>query len=190
MSGMSGDKTDNLGSIWLRWRERVFYPDGVEFDPSHVGTRASSSKLNLFWGWPFPPAPADKSIDPYAGVGWPLLRQHMLENMASGAEKAVRWALHWLANAVQRPDKKPGTGLVLYGPEGVGKTQLAMIFMKLFGADGHQASKKDGISGQFNAAMFGRIMVVAEETDWAGDKKAEGHGKTLRAETQLMLIRN
>jgi hypothetical protein len=52
--------------------------------------------------------------------------------------------------------------------------------MELFGLHGYQASKKDGISGQFNRAMFGRIMVVAEETDWAGDKKAEAVWKDLK----------
>jgi Family of unknown function (DUF5906) len=175
----------NIAEIWLEWKERKTYGDGIEFDPSHKGTRPGATMLNLFWGWSITPAAKDKSIDPFAGIGWSKFRDHLLNTVCGGDYEFFKWVVCWHSDIVQNPAKKKGTSLAMRGGQGVGKTKVAETFGRIFGAHTYIASGDRSITGNFNEAMFGRVYVVLEESIWAGDKVAAGIVRDLKTRDSM-----
>jgi hypothetical protein len=180
-----GDEQVSVAKIWFHGGGRRTYKDGVEFDPSHIGTRDNATAINLYWGLAYEPAPADPSIDPFAGVGWSILRAHMVDNMAPNDFDGFKYALCWYADIVQNPANKKGTALVFRGGQGVGKSTIVEMFGRLFGPHDHYVSKTDGVAGKFNEALLARLHVAIEEAVWAGDRVAEGVMKDLKTSLRI-----
>ena len=51
------------------------------------------------------------------------------------------------------------------------RSTFAKIFAELFGRTAFTVDNVDSITGQFNGALFEKILVVGEESVWGGDKK-------------------
>ena len=64
-----------------------------------------------------------------------------------------------------------GIAVAIKGETGVGKTTFAKVFAELFGRTAYTVDNVDSITGQFNGALFEKILVVGEESIWGGDKK-------------------
>jgi Family of unknown function (DUF5906) len=81
---------------------------------------------------------------------------------------------------VQHPETKPGTSIVLRGPQGVGKTKIGEVFGSLFFAL-HYVLVADPrfVVGRFNSHLVSCILLHADEAFWAGDKQSEGKLKDL-----------
>ena len=45
-----GDEQVSVAKIWFHGGGRRTNKDGVEFDPSHIGTREGATAINLYWG--------------------------------------------------------------------------------------------------------------------------------------------
>jgi hypothetical protein len=158
--------TGEIISAWLKWQYRRQYR-GVRFHPEPEG--APEGVYNTYFGF---------TVEPQAG-SWKRLLGHMYRNVCKRNPEYFRFLIAWLAQLVQEPHIKPGTNIVLKGKEGTGKTKVAEWVVALFGRNACVVSESERITGRFNAHLENKLLLVAEEAFWAGDKSAEGKLKDL-----------
>ncbi len=171
-----GRKT--AAEAWLSSPGRRDY-DGVEFYPDPDSAPGTPGYLNLWHGFSVEPRPKPG--------GYAVFEDHMLTNVCGGDEALYRWLFGWFAHMVQRPRERPGTAVVLRGPQGVGKTKIGEAFGSLLTAHYALVSDPRYVVGQFNSHMSKCLLLQADEAVWAGDKKAEGRLKSLVTEKHQMI---
>lgn len=103
-----------------------------------------------------------------------LFLAHVRENLAQGDLVVEKYIHDWAAHMIQKPRELPGTALVLMGGQGTGKTMFADILGALVGDSYLAVSSSLHLTGQFNAQLANKLLVLADEATWAGDKAAEG----------------
>ena len=74
---------------------------------------------------------------------------------------------------------------MLKGKEGVGKSKVGEWLVALFGRNAMVVSEAQRITGRFNAHLENKLLLMAEEAFWAGDKSAEGKLKDLATGTNM-----
>ena len=77
---------------------------------------------------------------------------------------------HW----VRHPDEKPGVAIVLRGVKGCGKTKVGEWICELFPYNSAPVSSADEMFADFNAHLAYAIVIIANESFWAGSKRDEG----------------
>jgi hypothetical protein len=159
-----GEKPVPLAKHWLRHPQRRQY-EGLVFAPK----REVARHYNLWRGF---------AVEPRPGECMKFIT-HVFENICRKDGALFDWVIAWLADIVQRPDKKPGTSLVLRGKMGVGKTKFGEVFGSLLGPHYVSVSDPRYVTGQFNSHLVSCLLLHADEGFWAGDKKAEGKLKDL-----------
>lgn len=110
---------------------------------------------------------------------------------AKEKEELFLWVMGWFAQMIQEPTVKPGTSLVLRGPQGAGKTIVGKTIGFLLGP--HYVSVADSrfITGRFNGHLAIILLLQSEEAFWAGDHAAEGKIKDLiTGEINLIEFKN
>ncbi|WP_273283217.1 primase-helicase family protein [Pseudooceanicola atlanticus] len=146
--------------------QRVTYA-GTQFEPDPA--KADPHKFNLFNGFPVEPAPGD----------WSLLRNHIQDNLVAGNgstpeddEHLFNYFMTWLADLFQNPGHKKGCSVAILGEQGVGKSKLFDWVRKALGDYAIKVSSKKHLVGNFNSHLDSKLLVVAEEAFWSGDKEA------------------
>ena len=162
-----GADYQKLGHAWLNHPDRRQY-DEIVFQPN--GT--TEKFFNLWRGF---------SVKPIEG-NCQLYLDHIRENITGGDDELNDFVLDFMADAVQKPGKKPGVSLVLRGDQGVGKGVFAKHFGRLFDPHYVQINNSHHLLGNFNAILQDKLVVFADEAFWAGDKQAEGVLKGLVTE--------
>lgn len=144
-----------LSHAWLRSPDRRQYIGGVAFAP---GTKLPNDVLNLWNGF---------ALEAEEGDATPFLDfiHHVICN---GDEQLFEWVISWMADAVQNPGTRPGTAIVLYGGQGVGKSFFAETFGALFGPHFIEATDPRHITGNFNSHLIDKALVFADEGSYAG----------------------
>jgi hypothetical protein len=99
------------------------------------------------------------------------------------------WVMDWLADLFQNGTVKPGTALVFKGRKGTGKTKLAEWLVFILGAHGIILDKADQLTGRFNGHLAEKILVVADEATWGGEKSTVGALNTLITSRTLPIQR-
>jgi hypothetical protein len=140
--------------------------------------RTVPDAFNLWRGWAV-------KADPNASCG--LFLAHLRDVICAGDEGHYRWVMAWLADAVQNPDTKPGTALVLRGREGTGKGSFAQYVGRMYGEHFVHLTHAQHLVGRFNAHMKGCALCFADEAFFAGDRAHEGVLKALITEPTVML---
>jgi hypothetical protein len=158
------DKPKSLGRVWLANADRRQY-SGIVFQPG----RDTPGYYNLFRGFTVSPKEGDCS----------KFKAHILNNVCHGNVSDFLWVMGWFAQIFQQPDRKPGTALVIRGPEGTGKTTIGDVIGSLLGQHYLIVSNLRHIVGNFNAHMVACLLLHSEEAFWAGDKQGEGRIKDL-----------
>lgn len=151
---------------WNTWEHRRQY-NGIRFCPNE--DELEPGIYNTYIGF---------AVEPQKG-SWKLLLGHIYRNICQKNPKYFRYLIAWLAQLVQQPHIKPGTGIVLKGKEGVGKSKLGEWIVKLFGRHALVVADGERITGRFNAHLENKLFMMAEEAFWAGNKAAEGKLKDL-----------
>jgi hypothetical protein len=167
-------KGQTLSDWWLTHPARRQY-EGVVFAPN----QETPGYYNVWRGFAVQPKPGDCS------KFW----QHVFDNICNGDPKRYQWLLAWMAQAVQQPEKRPGTALVLRGKQGTGKGVFAKAFGRLFDPHFKHVSNPRHFLGNFNAHLEDALLVFVDEGFWAGDKTMEGPLKALVTEDILILER-
>ena len=160
-------KTRPLGSAWIGHKYRRAY-DGVGFYPKG----APEGHYNLWCGFAVTPIEGDCR----------LFLEHIRENIANGDQPTYDYIIAWMADVVQNPDKLVGTALVLRGSMGVGKGVFANEFGALFGRHYISLNNSGLLVGRFNGHFKDKVLLLADEAFWGGDKQAEGALKNLVTE--------
>lgn len=166
------NKEESWSKIWLQHKDRRQY-SGVEFEPNG----GNPQFYNLWRGL---------AVTPKQG-NCDLYLEHLRENICCGNEEHYNYVIAWIAHAVQKPEERPETAIVLRGKQGTGKGVFVNKFGELFGEHYLQISQSRHLVGNFNSHLQNRIVLFADEAFWAGDKKSEGVLKALITEPYLAI---
>lgn len=161
-----GPKRVSRGLVWLKNERRRTYRS-VDFLP---GVEDNDQILNMWTGWPIDPDPT------YSCQAW----LDLLNYTICGSDDAVySWMLHWFANIVREPTKKPLTAPVIIGKQGVGKSLLMDYYGKILGSYYIKVTNEEHIYGRFNKHLATTLLLHSEEALFGGDKKHRGIVKSL-----------
>lgn len=78
------------------------------------------------------------------------------------------YVIKWLAWQYQRPLEKPHTGLYLFGAQGTGKSTIAHILEKVFGATAvMRIADQSKLGSMSNVDIWARTLLIVEEVEVA-----------------------
>lgn len=166
-------RTVQLFDLWLAWSRRRTYRRLVN-DPSlqpraGVPCPYGGEDYNLWCGFALAPALTGSCN---------VFLAHLRDVVCREDAEVYRWVLMWLAAMVQRPDRLPGTALVLRGAQGAGKSIVGDIMRTILGDSlAIVVSRPDELTGRFNSLHEGRLLIQVEEAFFAGDKTNVGRLK-------------
>ena len=140
---------------------------GTEFEPDL--SKADETKFNTFNGFPIPPRQGS----------WSNLRNHLRDNLCAGNgsdensdDDLFNYFMTWCADIFQNPGNKKGSSIAVMGEQGTGKSKFFDWLRKAVGDYGIKVASKKHLVGSFNSHLDSKLLVVAEEAFWSGDKEA------------------
>jgi hypothetical protein len=146
---------------WTHWTGRRTF-DGIAYDPENKYSGRGERILNTWRGL---------GVEPRAGR-WRLIHCLILHVLCSGDRSVYQYLLLWLAHCVQRPGTSPDVMVVLRSDkEGMGKSTLGRLMVRLLGPHGFECTSHELITGQFNEAIVNISFALLEENGFAGDRK-------------------
>jgi hypothetical protein len=149
--------------------------DAVVFDPRHPPGQHDLPYYNLWRGF---------AVKPVAG-SWDKLRSHIQWIICRNNTENFNYLLGWIAERIQKPWLRSEVAIVLRGREGVGKGMLTNLLLKIFGVHGFLASQPKDIVGDYNGHLKHTVLLVSEESVFAGDPKAANMLKVMITEPRL-----
>jgi hypothetical protein len=167
-----GNRIRTAAEVWLESPKRQSY-GGITFLPG----KDAGDHFNLFQGFAVEPAEGDCS----------LYLEHIRDNICSADDELYEYVIHWMADAIQNPNTRPGVALAIRGQQGVGKGVFVNMFARLFGPHFIQVTQSSHLVGNFNGHQKDKLLVFADEAFWAGNKQAEGVLKGLVTEDTLSI---
>jgi len=161
----------DLGSFWLSHPERREYPSLV-FDPSSGPGADTGDRYNLFQGWAVEPVEGDcdRFLDFTCNI------------ICDRDDELYEWLIKWCAHMFQHPGDKPGTAPVFQGGQGVGKNTFMDTIGGLLGRHYVEVDSLERLFGRFNFGTADKLLVVANEALWGGDKRMLGQLKSFVTE--------
>lgn len=173
----SGPSVVTASKYWMGHRTRRVV-GGVDFAPPP--SILEQGWYNLFQGYAL--VPARKSND----GAWLLYREHVEKVVCGGNPELINYFWAWVAHMIQKPGAaKPGVAIALRGGRGTGKGTTTAPLLRLTAPHSIQINNRERLTGRFNSHLADKILVVADEAHWSGDKKAEGALKGLITEPTL-----
>lgn len=146
---------------WTTWHGR-YAVDTVAYDPEDTREQSGETIENTWRGF---------AIQPSKG-SWKLISWHLLNIICDGNKTYFEYLVRWLAHAVQRPGTAPEVMVVLRSTaEGVGKSTVGHLMLRMFGIHGHVANGINEIFGDFNEVIVGKSFILLEENAFPGDHK-------------------
>jgi hypothetical protein len=171
-----------LFQAWLEWGQRRTFRK-VIFAPPPL--RANGDDYNLWKGFDIEPDANPRPEDRCA-----RLLTHLYDVVCSGNDDHYRYLLKWAAFAVQNPAILPEVAVVMRGVQGSGKGTAVRPFERIFGRHHFvQLDKLEQLTGRFNTALSGKVIVFADEAMWAGIKTSLGAVKRIITEPTLAIER-
>jgi hypothetical protein len=172
--GNGKTKPAAITKLWIESSYRRMY-EGVVFDPK----KTRLGYYNLYRGF---------AVEPRKGE-WHFYRGHIREVIANGNADIYALVMAWMARIVQDPGgERPGTCIVLRGPQGTGKGCFANNFGGVLGSHFLPISNQVHVTGRFNKHLTSSLMVFLDEAFWAGDlEKCAGSLKALITEPEFFM---
>ncbi|MBN3807179.1 hypothetical protein GXB81_29685 [Paraburkholderia sp. Ac-20336] len=174
VKGKDVDASTPVFDLWKRSPTRRQY-EGLVLSPAN---RYGAEFYNLWSGFAVEPltVTADKAAKDYC----PLLLAHMKNILCCGNEEHFQYLMAWCADIVQDAEHKKGVALVLRGNKGTGKSIFLDAMRDIIGkAHAMKVAHSKQLTGNFNSHLREKVLVVAEESFWSGDKSADGPLKDL-----------
>ncbi|SOB59851.1 conserved protein of unknown function [Pseudodesulfovibrio profundus] len=158
-----------LAPFWLAWSHRSIKECTV-FDPRGLKNENAERFYPLWPGYAVEPEKGDCS----------LIVAHLKDIWCNKNEEHFRYLINWLAHMLQFPWEKPNVALVIKGGKAAGKTTVFEgILQPILGDLYSKITNQEQIVGKFNSHQVYKLLLVAEEGYWAGDKHAEGTLKSM-----------
>ncbi|RWF77029.1 MAG: hypothetical protein EOS26_10375 [Mesorhizobium sp.] len=153
----------------------------IVFNPYVHRTRdlTPANHLNLYRGLALTPVEGD-CMDYY---------RHVFHIICGGNMRFFKYVMTWLAQMMQQPDRKPGTALVLRGLKGIGKGIFVDALRPILGRHSVKVSDPKQLTGNFNGHMDAKILAIAEEAFFGGDRKIDSIVKDMITSDMMMLER-
>jgi hypothetical protein len=174
----SGGRDVTADKFWLAHKDRREYLRGVVFRP---GRDVREGEYNLWRGF------SVAEVEGEFGEGWELYLGHLRKVVCGGNEEVLQWLLGWMAHRVQRPWEVPQSSVVLIGERGDGKSSVFKIFGGLFGRHYMAVTNPRHLMGNFNSHLMDKVLVLADEAIWGGDKTNEGILKVMISEDRRVI---
>jgi len=166
----------DIGTAWIKHPKRRTYTGGLVFDPTN---QHSENQYNTWKGFPVEPVKGD----------WSLLKYHIDEIICAGDKESQDYLYKWLARGFQMPEKQAGSAIVMRGEEGSGKGVFGHFIRKLWNGHGMHISSSSALVGHFNGHLANKCFLFADEAFFHGDKKNEGHLKSMITEEVIDIER-
>lgn len=174
------DKPQRLkpATLFMYDRDRATYSRTC-FEPDSVkaASAATEGAFNLWTGFAVLPVPGD----------WSKLRNHVRDVVCNGDEMLFAWFMTHTASVFARPGVKVPSSIAIKGEQGTGKSKFYDWIREAMGCSAMKVSQGKHIVGQFNGHLDGKLLLVAEEAFWAGDKAAAGVIKDLISADELTI---
>jgi hypothetical protein len=155
-----------VASWWFDQNRRRQY-DHVVFEPG----LDTPGDLNLWRGF---------AVEPQPGRSHVRYLEHVHENICSGDDASYDYVLSWMARVVQFPRTQSMVAPVFLSPaRGTGKSVFCGLFAKIFEPHSWIVDNSERLTGNFNAHLADRVLVVAEEAFDLRDKRHESVLKEL-----------
>lgn len=170
-----------LSKLWDEWKGRREL-EGIGFFPGSPKHKAIVPKgyLNMWSGLAVEPKQGD----------WSLFRSHLRDKVCGGNQEQFDFLMDWLAQAVQRPQEKPGSAIVIRSAQkGSGKSMLLKFLRGIFGRHLYSAAKADQLTGRFNGHLEETLIFGVEEGFWAGNHAANSILKDLITSEHIAIER-
>lgn len=160
---------------------------GLTFDPSCSDLMVDTPqgvKINQWKGFGVDPCPQmvlDEEIEPFL--------DYVKTILSSGFSDRNDWILAWAADMLQRPHEKPGTALVLVGPQGAGKTFLGeQVLGKIIGG-GHyvQMNSIESLTSKFNSIADNKLFIQCDEAMHSYQKDVASKLKSIITDESVMI---
>jgi len=163
----------------------------IAFDP----TNSDPNALNLWQGLKVSPdsnwLSAPEGFGDLFGRAWSgspcsKIIQMIYADLCNNDTEKFSFLWKWLAHAVQRPEEKPGTAIVVTGVSGTGKGTLVRIFERFWGT-GSKTLRTNDVAGNFNGVLSRTFFVIFDEAVFGGDGKTADELKSLITEPVLTI---
>ena len=157
----------NPASVWLESDEANFLRDSVDFDPDEACfSITKKNKLNIYHGF------GVKCRDVLSeDIQLDLYLNHLKEVICDNCDDHYKYLLGYIAHAVQKPSQKPSVSVIMKAGQGAGKGTAMDPLLTIFGAHSLAATSSSDITGKFNSALEGKILVFFDEA-FSGLKEA------------------
>lgn len=175
-------KAVSMSRTWMNSRNRATF-EGLEFAP---GRPLPPTYYNLWRGFAFEPQQVGSER---AHRALENTKHHILHNMARDDKKLAHHITSYVAQIFQKPQEKHPTSMVIRGEKGSGKDTALNIFGELLGIHYMSTAQPADVTGQFNAAMEAKLLVVYNEAVWAYDHKAESILKDIVTSRRIRIER-
>lgn len=164
--------------VITRARKRETFLDTCfEPDPAKAGIAARLGQYNLWSGFAVQPRPGD----------WSKLRDHIRDQLCGGDMDHFNWVMTWLASIFARPGVKVPSSIAMIGEQGTGKSKVFDWLRRAIGCAALKVSAARHLTGNFNAHLDGKVLLVCEEAFWGGDKQSAGVLKDLITSETLQI---
>ena len=140
--------------VHKRWR--ALLPQ-AQYLPSEDPVFALEPGLYVRNVWAAPDIKPDEHGDPAFFL-------HFLDHAIGQADR--EYVVRWLAWQYQRPLEKPHTGLYFYGAQGTGKSTIAHILERVFGASAvMRIADQSKLGSMSNVDIWSRTLLIVEEVE-------------------------
>lgn len=147
----------------------TFLDTCFEPDPAKAAIAARRGQYNLWSGFAVQPRPGD----------WSMLRDHIRDQLCGGNMNHFNWVMTWLASIFARPGVKVPSSIAVIGEQGTGKSKVFDWLRRAIGCAALKVSAARHLTGNFNAHLDGKVLLICEEAFWGGDKQSAGVLKDL-----------
>lgn len=160
---------------------------GLTFDPSTSDLMVETPQGTMINQWKgFAIAPSeqmvlDEEIAPFL--------EYAKEVVADNDPERMRWVLSWMADMFQCPAKKPGTALVLVGPQGAGKSFLGEQVIGPIIGQGHyvQMNSIETLTSKFNAIADNKLFIQCDEATHSYQKDVASKLKSIITDETVVI---
>jgi hypothetical protein len=175
-----GEKPVPLATYWMGSPQRRGY-EGITFIPKGINAvGGDADNKNYFNTWAgFMTTPKKGDCSKYLA--------HLKDVICAGDQEHYEFVVSWMAELVQRPERKIGCALVMKGGKGSGKGTIVKPLAEALGRHYMYVSSMQALLGNFNSHLGEAVLVFADEALWGGDKKADGALKSLITEPKIVL---
>ena len=166
----------------IYWFDEAKRFRGFTFDPSkpygEVADKYGYPSWNTFKGF------ENKGVNNGKSRGW---RSHIYYNICNRNKQHYNVVMDWMAHMFQHPEDKHAWILAIRGEHGVGKGIFIEAIQYLLGEYYAQLSLSDLQEGGFNGNLFQKLLAVADESLFSGNRGVMSGLKRLSGNTTMTI---